>query len=162
MNTIKPFRLLYILLAILLISCNRNEETKQKEKELELKQKELELKEREISLQEKKVEKQSVPQNNKKEVKQKKSKSRELQYLYHANGGMIGYFDDGTIVGCPQCDFCRSSILEMFNLDPMGTYEVQSDGSLLVNKSEREFPNFKDDNGWALINYKWNEKVPQH
>ncbi len=44
----------------------------------------------------------------------------------------------------------------------MGTYEVQNDGSLLINNSEREFPNYNDDNGWALIDFKWYEKVPQY
>lgn len=91
----------------------------------------------------------------------KKSK-RKLRYLYFANGGLRGYFNDGTIAGCPKCDFCRSNILTLFNEKSIGTYQVQADGSLLINTSEIEFPNCQADSGWALIDFQWNVKVPQN
>lgn len=161
MNFIKQSIGILFISFLMLTSCSNSEE-KQTQRELELKQKELELKEREINLQEKSLTKELKPKAHKEEKQRVKENKKELRYLYYANGGLRGYFDDGTIVGCPRCDFCRSSILAMFDEKPMGTYKVQSDGSLLVNNSEREFPKYNNDNGWALIDYKWNEKVPQY
>lgn len=83
-----------------------------------------------------------------KAVKQKK----ELVYLYRANGGMIGYFSDGSVVGCPRCDFCKSNILAMFKEKPMKKWDLKKPG---------DFVSYEQDNGWVLINYKWKEKVPQ-
>lgn len=79
-------------------------------------------------------------------------KQKELVYLYRANGGMIGYFSDGTVVGCPKCDFCRSNILAMFKEKPMRKWDL---------KTPTDFVPYEKDNGWVLINYKWQEKVPQ-
>ncbi|GEM_PF-1424888 len=145
--------------SVFAISCN---DSKPNPKELELKQKELELKEREISLREQETN--ETRKNSTQADKQSATggNKRELRYFYYANGGLRGFFNDGTIVGCARCEFCRSNILQMFNDTPIGTYEVQSDGSLLVNKSEREFPDYQSDKGWVLIDYKWNEKVPQY
>ncbi len=165
MNTnLKNARIGILLISIFLFlnSCNSNENTKEKKLELELKQKELELKERELNLQEKEVNKSNTDDNQRNEINTTKRNKKELRYLYHANGRLIGYFDDGTIVGCPRCDFMRINILALFKEKVMGTYEVQNDGSLLINNSEREFPNYNDDNGWALIDFKWYEKVPQY
>jgi hypothetical protein len=94
-----------------------------------------------------------------------KKNKKELRYLYRNNGGLIGYFDDGTVVGCSRCSFCKSNILEMFNIKPMGKYTLQANGYLLVNNSERILPKIVSNNGvenWVLIDYKWNEKVPQY
>lgn len=154
-------KLLISILALILfcslglISCQND--TSLKEKELALKEKELELKEKEIALQQKS--KNSNTSTSTPTPPEKKS--RELRYLFAANGGMVGYFNDGTLVSCPRCDFIRTNILQMFNMEPMGTYKVLEDGSLLINESTREFPNYKDDRSWVLIDYKWNEKVPQ-
>jgi hypothetical protein len=53
----------------------------------------------------------------------------------------------------------------MFNEKPTGTYIVNDDGSLWINNSERLFPKLEQNNGidnWALVDYNWNEKVPQY
>ena len=89
-----------------------------------------------------------INKSNSKNVKNKK----ELVYLFTANGGMVGYFSDGTVVGCPRCDFCRSNILAMFKEKPMGTWDL---------KKPEDFISYEADKGWVLINYKWKEKVPQ-
>ncbi len=83
-----------------------------------------------------------------KAVKQKK----ELVYLYTANGGMVGYFSDGSVGGCPRCNFCRSNILAMFKEKPWRKWDL---------KKPDDFVSYEEDNGWVLINYKWKEKVPQ-
>ena len=143
-----------IIITILIIGCGNHEQTKLNGSEL--KQEEFAFKEGQISLQEK-----QAKSNQSEENPAIKNDKKELRYLYHANGGLTGFFDDGTIVGCPRCDFCRPNILILFNEEPTGTYEVQPDGSLLINNSAKKIPDYKDDNGWALVDYKWNKKVPQ-
>lgn len=87
--------------------------------------------------------------------------TKQLRFLYFSNGGMIGYFDDGTLVGCPKCDFCKTNIESMFSLKVMGNYEILKNGILLVDGSKKILPNQKKDKGWVLINYHWFEKIPQ-
>jgi len=151
----KLLKSIVIILSIFFISCSNNTDSI-KEKELELKAKELELKEREINAKEKSVSETNNSYNKVNKPSSKKSK-RELRYLYFSNGGIIGYFDDGTIAGCPRCDFMKSNIINMFEKKPHGKYTVEADGSLLINGSERETPiyNSNDFEGWALIDYKW-------
>ena len=93
-----------------------------------------------------------------------KKNKKELRYLFFANGGIVGYFNDGTIAGCPRCDFAKSNIANMFEKEPTGTYTVEADGSLLINGTEKETPvyNSSDYDGWALIDYKWYIKPPQN
>lgn len=150
MNLIKFIIGTSFLILATLTSCSNNGENKAKE--LELKQKELELKEREISLKEKSLNKKTKETKQQVEQITKKTK-KELVYLYTANGGMIGYFSDGSIVACPRCDFCKSNIMAMFKVKPTGSWN-------LVKPDD--FVSHEEDNGWVLIDYKWNEKVPQY
>jgi hypothetical protein len=92
----------------------------------------------------KKITKKSIYKDNK--------QNKELVYLFTANGGVVGYFSDGSVVGCPRCDFCRTNILVMFKEKPMGKWDL---------KKPLGFVSDEGDNGWVLINYKWKEKVPQ-
>jgi hypothetical protein len=80
-----------------------------------------------------------------KESKQKK----ELVYLYTSNGGMIGYYSDGSVVGCRGCDFIKSNLLEMLKEKPMEKWNL---------KKPNDFISYEEDNGWVLINYVWKEK----
>ena len=92
----------------------------------------------------------SIKKSTSKNIKQKK----ELVYLYAGNGGMVGYFSDGSVVGCPKCDFCKSSILAMFKEKPRS-------GKWNLKKPD-DFVSYEEDKGWVLVNYKWKEKVPQY
>lgn len=143
-------------------SCNNSNEIKQKE--LELKERELVLKEKEIEQKERGVVSQPSLKNSPKAKAEIKRFKKELRYLFFANGGIRGYFDDGTIVGCPRCDFCKSNIEAMFNEKPIGTYIVEEDGTLVIDGSEKENPEYRnsDYDGWALIDYKWYIKPPQN
>jgi len=157
----KSIALLVIIVLSFPFSGCSNENAATKTKELELKEKELQLRERELSFKEQ----QSLSTSQQPQIQEQKSKrSRELRYLFFANGGIVGYFDDGTITGCPRCDFCKSNILGMFNKEPHGTYIVQTDGSLLINGTDKEVPTYSnaDVDGWALIDYKWFIKPPQN
>lgn len=153
--------LLILVLPLLCISCSDEKHANSK-KELELKERELQLQERELDQKEKEV----AATFEQKAVQSAASpkRSKELRYLFFANGGIIGYFDDGTVAGCPRCDFCRSNIIPMFDKAPHATYTVEADGSLLIDGKDRETPVFNaaDGDGWALIDYKWHIKPPQY
>lgn len=87
-----------------------------------------------------------------------KKNEKRLRYLFFANGGLIGYFDDGTIVGCPRCDLMDENINEMYSMKSIRKYEVRADGSLLVDKREIEYPRKQNEEGiseWAMIDYNW-------
>ena len=65
---------------------------------------------------------------------------------------MLGYFSDGTVVGCPKCDFAKSNVIGMYNQEPIRRWNL---------KKPDGFTSYKEDKGWVLINYKWKVKVPQ-
>jgi hypothetical protein len=157
MNNIATIALAFLFF---FASCMNGNE--QKQKELELKEKELSLRERELALKEK--ESTVLASNSETASRFNKHAKANLRYLFFANGGIIGYFDNGTYVGCPRCDFCKSNIASMFNATPTGTYSIEVDGSLLRNGSEKEFPSYNtgDMDGSALINYHWYIKPPQY
>ena len=81
-----------------------------------------------------------------------------LRYLYFANGGVIGYYTDGSVRGCPRCDFCDDNIAAMSDRRPHANYTVESDGSLLVDGERRAIPASDSaavDDGWAMIDSRW-------
>ncbi|WP_165748741.1 SH3 domain-containing protein [Cellulophaga sp. Z1A5H] len=95
-----------------------------------------------------------------------KSKKR-LRYLYYSNGGLIGYFSDGTITGCARCDPDMSNISSMYTSQTTGrTYTVNDRGELLEeNNYSYDYgdgptiikPIEVDEYGareWGIINYK--------
>ena len=88
----------------------------------------------------------------------KKNTPKKLRYLFYANGGLIGYFDDGTIVGCPSCDLIDENVKMLYSMKPTGKYSVNQDGSLLVGEKEMEYPQKQQEANlteWAMIDYKW-------
>lgn len=85
-------------------------------------------------------------------------KKRKLRYLFYANGGLIGYFDDGTVATCPRCDLINENIKSLYSIKPFKKYTVGEDGSLLMDGNIREYPTIENENGnreWAMIDYKW-------
>jgi len=83
---------------------------------------------------------------------------RKLRYLFFANGGLIGYFDDGTVTGCPRCDLLDVNVDNMYNRRPHRTYIVQEDGSLLIDNRDIEYPREAGEDElaeWAMIDYIW-------
>lgn len=85
-------------------------------------------------------------------------KERKLRYLFVANGGTIGYFDDGTVTGCARCEI---GVEELSELEPYGTYIVEEGGTLLVDGEYREYPHVAREGewqDWKMIDYKWIEQ----
>lgn len=83
--------------------------------------------------------------------------NKKLRYLFYSNGGLRGYFDDGSITSCPQCDLIKANVNYLFSEDPFETYTIE-DGYLLINGVEKEYPDSAQD--WAMIDYKWIVDVP--
>ncbi|WP_162903084.1 hypothetical protein [Taibaiella koreensis] len=84
-----------------------------------------------------------------------KPADRRISYLFYANGGTIGYLNDGTVVGCPRCDANAGNAEKMLTDPPMGTYVVLKDGSLLVNGESIERPEIKKEwNEWMIFDTK--------
>jgi hypothetical protein len=81
---------------------------------------------------------------------------KKLRYLFYSNGGLTGYFDDGTIANCPRCDLLKENIKILYSLPPFLTYTVEN-GFLLVNGNRKEYPKGGEglSEGWALIDYEW-------
>ena len=80
---------------------------------------------------------------------------RKLRYLFHSNGGLIGYFADGNVVTCARCDFSKSEVESLFSETPSRKYSVLSDGTLIDDGvAEKPDPN----SGWAMIDFLWHEK----
>lgn len=150
-------RYLLIILCILLFSCNN--ESSLKKKELELKEKELNLREKEFAQKEQANSGQSTQkeQANSEYSKGETKRERKLRYLFYSNGGLIGYFDDGTIAGCPRCDLLKENIQHLYSAKPYSRYTIEGT-YLLVNGKDREYPDSdKNDSGegWAMVDYKW-------
>lgn len=137
-----------------------------KERELELKQKELELKEGELAQREANLNRTiavnsntaneaSIKENNNPATNTKKESVKKLRYLFFSNGGLVGYFDDGTVAGCPRCDLIKENVESLKKSKPFGTYTVEKN-YLLVNGNERVelYENGKPTRDLAIIDYK--------
>ena len=80
-------------------------------------------------------------------------KDRQLQFLYFTNGGLIGYFDDGTIVGCPRCDLMEKNINTLKNKDPHSEFIIEKDVLITLQGDTIPIKSMKS-NEWAIVNYK--------
>ena len=90
-----------------------------------------------------------------------KNLNRKLRYLYFANGGITGYFNDGTVTFCPRCEPYRESTTNLYNRKPYGKYSINHKGELeMIYETEYEdepiIPAEISENGfqeWAIIDY---------
>ena len=86
-------------------------------------------------------------------------KNRQLQSLYFANGGLIGYFDDGTIVGCPRCDLLDENIDLMKSREPHSRFKIidkvlisEQGDSIPINSTQtRQDINRPKHTGWIKL-----------
>ena len=86
----------------------------------------------------------------------KNQNNSKLKYLYFSDAGLVGYFDDGSVVECPQCDKSQKS-LETLSKAAAKSRFTEKEGVLLVDakKEERPAQSLSFTEGWALINYEW-------
>jgi len=152
----------YLLYFVLFTMMGCDNSSKLKEKELQLKEKELELKERELELKE--TSSQKNQSKSKATEEPNKLAEKKLRYLFYSNGGLVGYFSDGSIVGCPRCDLLKENVENLFGGEILRSYTIVKDGSLLMSNGDRQIPTAKNNNigeGWALIDYKWYVNINQ-
>ncbi len=84
------------------------------------------------------------------------SANKLLKYLFYSNGGLRGYFDDGTITGCPKCDLTQENLNSLYSSQVIGTYVIEGD-ALVSSEGEREYPDTIQD--WAMIDFRWIKKI---
>lgn len=79
---------------------------------------------------------------------------RKLKHLFVANGGTVGFFDDGTFASCARCD-TDGSVIDMLNeYGEWGTYEEFSTYLLTDGNIKWElFENGRIMQDWKLINF---------
>lgn len=77
---------------------------------------------------------------------------RNLRFLFFANGGLIGYFNDGTITGCPRCDLTSENITALYNKEPHSKFKVEK-GYLISELNDSIFINSMTKREWAIIEY---------
>ena len=79
--------------------------------------------------------------------------------MYAANGGLIGFFDDGSVSGCPRCDMIKENVSTLYETPPHARYEAYKD-YLTMNGDRMDFCEagvLKPE--WVLFEYKWAIKV---
>lgn len=89
---------------------------------------------------------------------------RKLKYLYYANGGLLGFFDDGTVSGCPRCDLCRENINALKKKAPHEQYEVSGDMIIMgdtsgdpnaaMDAAGLKLHHNEETSEWAIIDFK--------
>ncbi len=76
-------------------------------------------------------------------------------------GGLIGFFSDGTVTGCPRCDYCATNISYLKSEKPHAKYKVSDEGLIIVGKDGGEDLMPFDVEGidsWPLMDYKWKDQ----
>lgn len=80
---------------------------------------------------------------------------RKLQYLFDTNGGLIGFYSDGTTASCPRCDLIKENIETMSKQEPQGKYKI-TPYYIITNGEQLDFYiDGKIARDWAMINYRW-------
>lgn len=143
------------------------------EKELESKQKQLELKEKESAQKEADFNRaiaetptniipankiQASPKHgseNSNSSANTKKHEKKLRYLFAANGGLVGYFSDSSVVGCPRCDLSKENVDSLSKTKPHATYTAKKDYLLVGGKEKIEiYADGEVSPDWAILNYK--------
>ncbi len=91
------------------------------------------------------------------EKKSETPKEKRLQFLFYANGGLIGYFDDGTIVGCPRCELTDEVVEILKDREPHSKFKIID--NVLISEQGDTIPiDSMRNNEWAIVNYKENDR----
>jgi uncharacterized protein YxeA len=64
-------------------------------------------------------------------------KKRKLQYLRASDYGLIAYFDDGSVVDCPRCEYSQENFDSLSKKTPTGTWDATKPPELFIkNKGD--------------------------
>ena len=88
------------------------------------------------------------------------SNNRKLVHIFYSNGGILAFYNDGTVTGCPQCDLDENNIELLKSKESFATYTAD-DKSIWIkykngDESEMKFygeGEISDD--WAMKDGKW-------
>lgn len=87
---------------------------------------------------------------------------KKLQYLLESNAGMLGFYDDSTVVSCPRCDFNESNVKLMATKKSIAKFNVVDDYiKAIINGGEQRFMLYEEgkvDTQWVMFNFKWIRK----
>jgi len=86
--------------------------------------------------------------------------NHKLIHIFYSNGGILAFYNDGTVTGCPQCDLDENNIELLKSKESFATYTV-NDKSIWIkykngDKSEMKFyveGEISDD--WAMKDGEW-------
>lgn len=81
--------------------------------------------------------------------------SPKLRFLYSSNGGLIGYYNDGSIRGGPKCDLLKPNLETMSIQDPIGTYSYEDSCIIEYGKDTLCIEMNASHPYWAMVDYKW-------
>jgi hypothetical protein len=88
------------------------------------------------------------------------NKNRRLIHVFYSNGGILAFYSDGTVTGCPQCDLDKDNIELLKSQQSFATY-TSTKTSVIVqytngSKSEMSFyVDAKVNEEWAMKDGKW-------
>lgn len=91
------------------------------------------------------------------------SPDRKLKYLYAAEGHLMGFFDDGTVSQCEQCEFCPETVDALKTTPPALLYEIEGDVmTVYENKDAMDALGIpmEDNEHWIIINFKQEKQIP--
>tara|TARA_R110002072_G_scaffold282761_1_gene445843 strand:- start:68318 stop:68695 length:378 start_codon:yes stop_codon:yes gene_type:complete len=99
----------------------------------------------------------SIQEQNYEELSSDRSNFPTLRFLWASNGGLIGYYSDGSIRGCSKCDLLLENLERMKNSNSKGNYLFEN-GCIIEENQEPLCIDPKVDKThpfWIVVNYKW-------
>ncbi|MFV0305941.1 MAG: hypothetical protein ACK5IC_10730 [Moheibacter sp.] len=136
MNT---FRILFLSIALLLISCAQNNKSNNEN-----------INSKGDTILNDSIYKDNPVDTN--SITNQETQERNLRFLFYANGGLIGYFNDGTITGCPRCDLMTENITVLYNKEPYSNFKVEN-GFLISELNDSILIHSMTKREWAIIEY---------
>lgn len=76
---------------------------------------------------------------------------KKLKYIQATNAGLLGYFDNGSIVACPKCDFMQSNVDILYHQESVGSWDKnKTPESFMLEQND---PDLKST--WVMVDYGW-------
>lgn len=84
---------------------------------------------------------------------------RKLRYMYASHGGLLAFFDDGTVSACSPCEMIKENVSTLYETKPHARYKKQNN-SLSLNGDRMDFYKGRElKPEWVLFEYKWTIKI---
>ena len=88
-------------------------------------------------------------------LQKSKFQTKKLRYLFASNGGLIGFFSDGSVSSCPRCELTKANVNALSKKKPYTKYTVKKD-HLLVKGERMDFyiEGTEISPDWVIMDYK--------